>query len=86
MEFVLFDSTTGTTRIRNISVTHCLLMDVCRRSKDIPVTGCGSLQGCEMLMILHCSDSRLTDGSELSSIITGRALLPRNIFLKNGVF
>jgi hypothetical protein len=32
-----------------------------------------------MLRILHCLHSRLTDGGKLSTLSTGRALLPRNI-------
>jgi hypothetical protein len=32
------------------------------KSKAIPVTSLGSLQGCEMLRMPHCIDNRLTDG------------------------
>jgi hypothetical protein len=31
------------------------------KSKVIPVIGCESLLDCQMLAILHCFDSRLTD-------------------------
>jgi hypothetical protein len=34
-----------------------------KKSKAIPVTGRGGLQGCKMLRIPHCLDNRLTDGS-----------------------
>jgi hypothetical protein len=33
------------------------------KSKAIPVTGSGGLQGCEMLRISHCLDNQQTDGS-----------------------
>jgi hypothetical protein len=35
------------------------------KSKPIPITGRGSLQGCEMLRIPHCLDNRLTDGGKV---------------------
>jgi hypothetical protein len=35
------------------------------KSKAIPVTGLGGLQGCEMLRIPHCLDNRLTDGGKV---------------------
>jgi hypothetical protein len=35
------------------------------RSKAIPVTDRGGLQGCEMLRISHCIDNRLTDGGKV---------------------
>jgi hypothetical protein len=37
------------------------------KSKVIPVTGLGGLQGCEMLRIPHRLDIRLTDGSKVVS-------------------
>jgi hypothetical protein len=37
------------------------------KSKAIPVTGRGGLQGCEMLRISHCLDNRLTDFGEVVS-------------------
>jgi hypothetical protein len=37
------------------------------KSKAIPITGRGGLQGCEMLRIPHCLDSRLTDGDKVVS-------------------
>jgi hypothetical protein len=37
------------------------------KSEAIPVTGRGCLQGCEMLKIPHCLDSRLTDGGKVVS-------------------
>jgi hypothetical protein len=33
-----------------------------------PATGCGGLRGCEMLVILHRVDNRLTDGGEVVSL------------------
>jgi hypothetical protein len=39
-----------------------------KKSKAIPVTGCGGLNGCEVLRIPHCLDSWLTDGSEVASL------------------
>jgi hypothetical protein len=38
-------------------------------SNAIPVTGRGGLQGCKMLRITHCLDSRLTDGGEVVSFM-----------------
>jgi hypothetical protein len=38
------------------------------KSKAIPVTGRGGLQGCDMLRIPHCLDNRLTDGGEVVSL------------------
>jgi hypothetical protein len=52
-----------------------------RGVKLSPLTGHESLYGCEMLRIPHCLDSRLIDGVRLSALSTGRALLPKNIFL-----
>jgi hypothetical protein len=38
------------------------------KSKAITITGCGSLQVCEMLFTIpHCLDNRLTDGDEVVS-------------------
>jgi hypothetical protein len=36
--------------------------------KLLPVTDRGDLQGCEMLRIPHCIDSRLTDGGKVVSL------------------
>jgi hypothetical protein len=38
-----------------------------KKSKAVPVTGLGGLQGCEMLRIPHCLDNRLTDGGKVVS-------------------
>jgi hypothetical protein len=35
--------------------------------KAIPVTGCGGLQGCEMLRIPNCLDNQLIDGGKTVS-------------------
>jgi hypothetical protein len=35
--------------------------------KAIPVTGAGSLLGCQMLRVPHCLDNRLTDGGKVVS-------------------
>jgi hypothetical protein len=57
------------------------------KSKSIIVKRCGGLQGCEMLRIPHCRDSRLTDGSEVASLPRGCALLLRNIFISvSGIY
>jgi hypothetical protein len=40
---------------------------VFKKSKTIPVTGLGSLQGCEMLSIIHCLDNPLADGGKVVS-------------------
>jgi hypothetical protein len=47
--------------------------------RSIPVTSRGGLYGCDVLTIPHCPDTWLTDGSKLSALHTGHALLPRNI-------
>jgi hypothetical protein len=49
------------------------------KSKARPVTGCGGLQGCEMLRIPHCLDIGSQMAVRLSALSTGRALLPSNI-------
>jgi hypothetical protein len=36
-----------------------------KKSIAVPVTDPGGPQGCELLKILHCLDSRLTDGGEV---------------------
>jgi hypothetical protein len=46
-----------------------------RNVKAIPVTGLGRLQGCEMLRIPHCLDSRPTGCQPYGPAV---ALLPRN--------
>jgi hypothetical protein len=35
------------------------------QNKAVPVTGLGSLYGCDMLRIPHCIDNRLTDGDKI---------------------
>jgi hypothetical protein len=35
------------------------------KSKAIPVTSRGGLQGCEMLRIPHCPDNLFTDGNKV---------------------
>jgi hypothetical protein len=37
------------------------------KSKAVPITGPGGLQGCEILRIPHCLDNRLTDGGKVVS-------------------
>jgi hypothetical protein len=46
------------------------------KSKAIPVTGRGGLQGCEMLRIPHSLENLLTDGGKVVSQHIGRVLLP----------
>jgi hypothetical protein len=48
---------------RFLFFTKCYNVKV--KNKAIPVTGRGGLQGCEMLRIPHCLDSRLTDGGKV---------------------
>jgi hypothetical protein len=38
------------------------------KSKVIPVTGLGGLEGCEMLRIPHCVDNRLIDSGKAVSL------------------
>jgi hypothetical protein len=38
------------------------------KSKGIAITGHVGLQGCELLVIPHCTDSRLTVGGEVVSL------------------
>jgi hypothetical protein len=38
-----------------------------KKSKAIPITDLGGLQGCEILRIPHCLDNRLTDGGKVVS-------------------
>jgi hypothetical protein len=38
-----------------------------KKEKNIPVTGSGGLQGCEMLRISHCLDNQLIDGGKIVS-------------------
>jgi hypothetical protein len=42
--------------------------------KAVSVAGRGGLWGCEMLRIPHCLDNRLTDGSEVVSLIPPQKL------------
>jgi hypothetical protein len=46
---------------------HLPNLGKCKKSKSkaIPLTGRGGLQGCEMLGIQHCLDNRLIDGSKV---------------------
>jgi hypothetical protein len=39
--------------------TSCILYTVNGKSKAVPITGRGGLQGCEMLRIPHCLDTEL---------------------------
>jgi hypothetical protein len=48
--------------------------------KAIPVVSSGDLQGREMLMISHCLDSRLTDGSEVVSLTHRPPFTPDELF------
>jgi hypothetical protein len=57
-----------------------LYRKVQRVRKDMPATGRGGLQGCEMLRISHCLDNQLADCVRLSALRTGHALLPRKSF------
>jgi hypothetical protein len=45
-----------------LSQSHSYILDT-GKSKAIPVTGCGDPQDCEMLILTHFLDSRLTHGS-----------------------
>jgi hypothetical protein len=45
------------------------------------VTGCGDLQGCQMLRIPHCLDNWLTDGNEVVSLMHWPCSTPGNIFI-----
>jgi hypothetical protein len=51
-----------------------------KESKDIPVTGRGGLQVCEMSRFPHCLDSRLTDGVEAVSLTRRAALYSPETF------
>jgi hypothetical protein len=46
------------------------------KSKAVPSTGRGDLQGCEMLRITYCPHSRLAVVVRLSDLFAGRALNP----------
>jgi hypothetical protein len=46
----------------------------------IPITGCGGLEGCQILRIPYCLDNRLADGSEVVSLTHGPCCFPRNFF------
>jgi hypothetical protein len=39
-----------------------------QKSEAVPVTGCGDLQGCEMLRIPQFLDNPLTDGGKVVSL------------------
>jgi hypothetical protein len=52
-----------------------------QKSKAIPVTGCGSPQGCMMLRIPHFLDNWLTDGSEVVSLTAMLYHLPAQKYL-----
>jgi hypothetical protein len=49
-------------------------MPAYKKSKAIPVTGCGGLQGCEMLRIPHCLDNRLEDGGNVLNTQTKKKI------------
>jgi hypothetical protein len=63
-------------RLRNRGGAKSFTGDLCskkkerkkERSKAIPVTGRGDLEGCEMLRIRDCVDNRLTDGGNFVSL------------------
>jgi hypothetical protein len=48
--------------------------------KAIPVIGCEGPQGWDMLRFLHCLDNRLTDGSEVVSIMQQMRFTPQKNF------
>jgi hypothetical protein len=51
------------------------------KSKVIPITGRGGLQGSEMLRMPHCLDSRLTDGGKVVSTTSRPRSSPQKIAL-----
>jgi hypothetical protein len=52
-----------------LSHVHVYARIICvQKSKAIPETGRGGLQGCEMLRIPHCLENRLTDGGKFVSL------------------
>jgi hypothetical protein len=53
-------------------------------SREYPVTGRGGLQGCEMLRIPRCLDSRLTDGGVVVSITYRPRSTPQKHFSTSG--
>jgi hypothetical protein len=54
-------------RCSDAGVLTCLKNVRLKKSKAIPITGCGWLHACEMLRIPHCLDNRLTDGGKVVS-------------------
>jgi hypothetical protein len=52
-----------------------------KKSKAIPVTGRGGLEGCEMLRIPHCLDNRLTDGGKVVSPMHPPHFTPQKRYL-----
>jgi hypothetical protein len=50
-----------------------------KKVKVTPVTGRGGPQGCEMSMLPHFLDSRLTDGVEVASLTCRPLFTPRKI-------
>jgi hypothetical protein len=57
-----FDYYISTTKyFRGKVTTGPCNMTVKKQSKAIPLTGCGDLQGCEMLRIPHCLESIKTE-------------------------
>jgi hypothetical protein len=65
----------GSATIATISHLQCMsdvpffqqkiiIIFICIKSKAIPLTGLGGLEGCEMVRIPHYIDNRLTDGGK----------------------
>jgi hypothetical protein len=54
-------------KVTNVSLLRYSILQhsEAQKSKAIPVTGSGGLQGCEMLEIPHCLDNRLTVNCEI---------------------
>jgi hypothetical protein len=52
----------------NVSYSHAFSSLGMKKLKLSPGTGFGGLQGCKMLIIPHCLDSRLTDGGKFVSL------------------
>jgi hypothetical protein len=82
-----FVTTKLTWRYRSVLINQKLKLLVVKKKlkeKTSPVIGRGGLSGCEILRMSHCLDSRFTDGGEIVSSRTGRALLPRYFFSDSG--
>jgi hypothetical protein len=68
----------------HVSMQNCICIIKAQEkieSKVITVTGRGGLQGCEILKIPHCLDSRLTDGCKVVSPSHRPRSTPRYICL-----